>query len=306
MMVIVKLAGGFGNQMFQYAAGINLASQLDCECKFDLDWFKSHDAHNGFELDRVFNLNLPIATLKDKKQTFGMYKTFIKLLGDKLLSSRLNFFRPHFLLTEDRFSHILNLKSISNNLYMVGYWQSGKYFSDVEHEIRELFSFKYPVNNSTKYWQNLIQECPNSVSLHVRRGDYISDHKSAAAMGLCTLSYYKGAIKNIQNKIEGSYFFIFSDDLVWARETFDFLPEVYFVDGNKSSDSCLDMYLMSLCSHHILANSSFSWWGAWLSRHNQQVVIAPNPWFNSSVQGDDICPKEWTLLDKNSGVLLSD
>ena len=305
-MVIVKLAGGLGNQMFQYAAGINLASQLNCECKFDLDWFKSHDVHNGFELDRVFNLNLSIATLNDKQQTFGIYKPLIMLFGDRLYSRKLNFLRPNFLLTEDGFSNIFYHKNIPNDLYMVGYWQSETYFPDVERKVRELSSFKYPVNNSTKHWQNLIQQCPNSVSLHVRRGDYISDHKSAAAMGLCTLAYYKSAVKNIQNRIKEPYFFIFSDDSVWARETFDFLPEVYFVDGNDISDSCLDMYLMSLCSHHILANSSFSWWGAWLAKHNQQVVIAPNPWFNSSVQSNDICLREWILLDKHSGVLLND
>jgi hypothetical protein len=305
-MVIVKLAGGLGNQMFQYTAGINLASHLNCECKFDLDWFKSHDAHNGFELDHVFNLNLSIATLKDKKQTFGIYKTLIRLIGDRLFSKKLNFLRPNFLITEDRFTNILHPKNTPHDLYMVGYWQSEKYFLDVEYKIRELFSFKYPVNNSTKHWQNSIQECPNSISLHVRRGDYISDHKSAAAMGLCTLAYYKGAIKDIQSKIKEPYFFIFSDDLIWAREAFDFLPEACFVDGNKGSDSCLDVYLMSLCSHHILSNSSFSWWGAWLAKRNQQVVIAPNPWFNSSVHGNNICPIDWTLLDKNSGVLLSD
>lgn len=305
LMIIVKLAGGLGNQMFQYAAGIALAERLCCECKFDLDWFSSNNIHNGFELNRVFNLDLPVATLKDKKQVFGMYEVLIKFLGNRFFSRKISFLQPKFLLTEDKYESFLDPNLLNCNLYMVGYWQSEYYFFKKNSKIKRDFTIKFPINDLTQNWINLISEQSSSVSIHIRRGDYVSDEKSFIAMGVCSLSYYKEAIALMIRQIDNPVFFVFSDDLNWAKEQFGFIQNAYFIEGNSGSDSCLDMHLMSLCSNHILANSSFSWWGAWLAHNENQVVIAPFPWFNSiQLSRHPITLKNWIVLDKISGALL--
>jgi hypothetical protein len=309
-VIIVKISGGLGNQMFQYAAGIALAKSLGAECKFDVDWFNDKKAHNGLELSQVFNVNLPIATASDKKNIFSFYFYIYYFLGEKIFNKRFSFLNFKFLLSEIESNK--NYKDYCNNnskknLYMSGYWQGEVYFKKIINQLRSEFYFSKKLNLSTKNWLDTIKKCPNAVSLHIRRGDYISDKKSANIMGNCSLDYYNSSINILNKKTNNPIFFIFSDDLEWAKKNLLIDNyQVYFVDGNIGKDSSLDMLLMSACSHHIIANSSFSWWGAWLGKSENQVVVAPNPWFfKTGKLGNKLYSNHWILLDKVSGRTIS-
>jgi hypothetical protein len=300
-MIIVKIAGGLGNQMFQYAAGIALAEKLGMECKFDLDWFDNHHIHNGLELSSVFNLKLPVASSADKKLVFGFFQFIYQWLGDKLFSKKLSFLRRPFLLLEGDYDHYYSHHIFSKHIYMVGYWQGEIYTLKSDG----MFVFSRILNDATQKWLKTIQNRASSVSLHVRRGDYISDKKSANAMGTCTIDYYQAAINLMANQLEEPIFFIFSDDLNWCRESLAINHPVHYVDGNIGDHSSFDMLLMSACRHHIIANSSFSWWGARLAKSKKQIVIAPKPWFNTATENEDkLYCDEWIVLDKYSGKIL--
>jgi hypothetical protein len=136
----------------------------------------------------------------------------------------------------------------------------------------------------------------NAVSLHVRRGDYVKNPKTTATHGLCSLDYYHTAIRYIYETVEQPYFFIFSDDMAWVKEHLKIDAPCQYVDHNQGKESFNDMHLMSLCKHHIIANSSFSWWGAWLNSSPEKIVIAPNKWFANQNNIKDLLPNDWVTL----------
>ena len=137
----------------------------------------------------------------------------------------------------------------------------------------------------------------NSVSVHIRRGDYISNKDTNALLGVCPMDYYDRAIAYIVERVVNPCFYFFSDDIAWVRRTFSLPFQSRFVDHNSGRQSFNDMRLMSLCRHHIIANSSFSWWGAWLGRNGDKTVIAPRRWFRRDIMDlKDLCPDSWVLL----------
>ena len=138
--------------------------------------------------------------------------------------------------------------------------------------------------------------CPLAVSLHVRRGDYVSDPKTKAILGVCSLDYYRAAIAHIAERIESPAFFVFSDDIAWAKANLEIPFPCEYVDHNQGQQSYNDMHLMSLCKHHIIANSSFSWWGAWLNPRKDKIVIAPENWFANNEDAKDLIPPESVKL----------
>ena len=299
-MVIAKLSGGLGNQMFQYACAIAVAEHLECECKFDLDWFDSSTLHNGLEIHKVFGVELPRATLLDTKAVLGWKYPIIMALGSRVLSEKISFLTKQLILTEHAFSGFFEKKAGKEcDVYMAGYWQSEDYFLGQKSKIQSAFKFK--VNADVEQYKNTILNSRHTVSMHIRRGDYVTHKKSNDLLGVCSVDYYRQAAADIEKRVgEKPTYFVFSDDLKWAQEQFGFLEQVVFVSGNEGANSYLDMYLMSLCEHHIIANSSFSWWGAWLSSSNTKMVYAPTPWFNQGKPVKAICPSPWLLLDKNS------
>lgn len=136
-----------------------------------------------------------------------------------------------------------------------------------------------------------------AVSLHVRRGDYVSDARTHAAHGLCSIDYYRAAVRYIIDRVEAPEFFVFSDDIAWARGNLDISHPCHYLDHNRGAESYNDMRLMSLCHHHIIANSSFSWWGAWLNPRDDKIVVAPARWFASGNRRlDDLFPPGWVTL----------
>lgn len=298
-MVIAKLAGGLGNQMFQYACAMAFAEFLKCDCKFDLDWFDHHTLHNGLEIQKVFGLNLIRASALDVRNVLGWKYPFIRVLGSRVLSEKASIITKKLILTENSFTRFLeNGSENAGDVYMVGYWQSEDYFFNYKNRILSFFQFK----NTTiveKYSRQILSST-HSVSIHIRRGDYITDINSNNILGVCSLGYYRDAMFSIEKTIDRDpTYFVFSDDLELVKDQFNFTKNVVFVSGNVGASSYLDMYLMSLCEHHIIANSSFSWWGAWLGTSQNKIVYAPTPWFDNGYTIRPICPKNWLLLDKS-------
>jgi hypothetical protein len=172
---------------------------------------------------------------------------------------------------------------------------SEKYFIDAEKQIRKDFVFKLPMQNENIGLAKKISQV-NAISLHVRRGDYASNPQNIATHGLCSIDYYQAAIKHMVEQVKNPYFFVFSDDSAWVTSNLkiDFLHQ--YVDHNHGKESYNDMHLMSLCKHNIIANSSFSWWGAWLNQNAEKIVFAPKQWFSKSTDTIDLIPSNWIRI----------
>lgn len=180
--------------------------------------------------------------------------------------------------------------------YFEWFFQSEKYFKDFEKEIRQDFEFLIQPSKENKKMIEKITHC-ESVSLHIRRWDYISNPTANAFHGTCNLGYYQKAVDLIKSKVENPVFFLFSDDMDWVKENLKIEDTSYYIDWNTDNKSYEDMRLMSLCNHNIIANSSFSWWWAWLNQNPDKIVIAPSRWFTSNKMNySDIVPDSWVKI----------
>lgn len=284
-MIIIKIIGGLGNQMFQYSFYKSLQSK-GFNVYADLSDFEDYPLHNGYELGRIFNLTVRtpskfILNLFKPNQTKWVFRKLKRVLNLK----------KTYRVEEKEFRFDPSFLSDTNKYYF-GYWQNEGYFHDIADQIKHDFIFPKIVDIENK---TILQKITNtqSVSIHVRRGDYLKDPLLG---NICNLYYYEEAILNINSKIKDTQFFVFSDDMAWCRQNLK-LENVTYIDLNKGKNSYIDMQLMSNCKHNIIANSSFSWWGAWLNNNTNKVVIAPGKWVNN-LDGDDtdICPKNWIKL----------
>lgn len=290
-MVVVKLIGGFGNQMFQYACGKRIALANSVPLKLDTTDF-TETSGRRYDLCHL-NISAEIASGADIKR--------FKKSG--LIRNML--YRAHVVHTpyrenkivRERFFHFdEGVLSSSGDIYLEGYWQSERYFSDIKDVIRREFTFKHvPDSENEKVVKEILRT--NAVSVHVRRGDYVSDPRINQVHGVCATEYYSGAIKRIADSVPRPRFFVFSDDLEWARENLPLDYQVTYVSHNGLSKSYEDLRLMSLCRYHIIANSSFSWWGAWLAPSEGKLVIAPRRWFRVSEHDtSDVLPPAWEKI----------
>lgn len=290
-MICFRMDGGLGNQMFQYAAARSLALKRGTSSLLDITGFADYDSHQGFELGRVFDCAAEIATERDLRNILGWQHSSFALR--QLTHPRLARLRCKELIVEPHFQYWGGLNDVVPESYLVGYWQSEKYFSDVETQIRQDFTFRIPMNGENSAVAAQISSV-NAVSLHVRRGDYVSNAKAAATHGLCTIDYFQEAIKYISSKTSSPHFFVFSDDISWVKCNLHIDYSHQYIDHNYGSQSYNDMRLMSLCKHHIIANSSFSWWGAWLNSSSNKLVITPKNWFAGRGKNtSDLIPSAW-------------
>lgn len=292
-MVISNIIGGLGNQMFQYAAGRALSLARGQLLHLDISGFANYGLHQGFELQRVFNCPVAIATEDEVHAILGwQFSSGIRRI---VARPSLAVFRSRDFVVEPHFHYWSEIRNVPQDCYLVGYWQSEKYFKDVAAIIRSDFTFKAPLENLNADLAEQIKQV-NAISLHVRRGDYAKNSKTMAIHGLCALDYYRAAIRYVSNQVEHPYFFIFSDDIGWVKDNLKMNFPCQYVEHNHGADSYNDMRLMSLCHHHIIANSSFSWWGAWLNPNPDKIVIAPNKWFVNEGNVEDLFPQDWVTL----------
>ncbi len=283
-MITIKLTGGLGNQMFQYAAALALTKELDTSLNLNITEFEHY---------KLRDYMLECYTL-DKSVTIS------KSQRPKFLNKLLNKLPHPNLFVESHFHYDTAFPNLKDGTTLQGYFQSEKYFSNIEKSIRQNFSLKNPLTKNSAKTKKLIIDTPVPVSLHLRRGDYVSDAKTQSTHGCTSQNFYIRSI-DIITKIYGAKakFFIFSDDPEYAKSAFSFCKNKYIVEGNNDKPY-EDMYLMSCCEHNILANSSFSWWGAWLNENKQKIVIAPRQWFSRKTilekSTADLFPDGWITL----------
>lgn len=297
-MITVKLYGGLGNQMFQYAAGLALALRVGTQLRLDTSWFAvphKNVTPRDYELSLFPNIQEPCGAFFKfyHNHRSGKMQRLIKLFHFDYEISLLDLCYEG---NQDWTEYLLSTGKKQHNLF--GYWQSEKYFPDQEEPVRHAFDFpELTGKQNLEFLQRTKYE--NVVSVHVRRTDYVFINGKYDPSGVvCTKDYYTEASKVIRNKNERKVVFaIFSDDMDWCRENLDFGSEVIYVDWNKGKQSFRDMQLMSMCSHHIIANSSFSWWGAWLNRSKEKTVIAPAKWIKGNDPFEKLhCPESWIRI----------
>lgn len=292
-MVIANIIGGLGNQMFQYAAGRALSLARGQPLELDISGFKGYELHYGFELQRVFDCPVKTDTSTALRNILGWQCA----PGIKQMLARpsMKAFRRNTFVVEPHFHYWPGIMNVPQDCYLVGYWQSEKYFRSISSVIRTDFTFKTPlVNRNAKLAEQIGQV--NAVSLHVRRGDYAKNPRTNATHGLCSLDYYQAAIQYIADRVEQPCFFIFSDDIAWVKDNLKMDFPCQYVDHNQGAESYNDMRLMCLCQHQIIANSSFSWWGAWLNPGPEKIVVAPQKWFANGNNIKDLFPQGWVKL----------
>ncbi len=296
--------GGLGNQMFQYATGFAIAKREGVPLKIDLSFLNntSNNVNHTLRQYELACLNISSSLIHEKQlKKFLKFAHLYNHIGiskiDKILFKNLlsipkiySYHGAEFM--DDIFEY-------GSNCMIDGYWQSEKYFNNIKIQLLKEFTFNDNVIAENEFLVSEIKSC-TSISLHVRRGDYVTNKDANNFHGTCTLNYYKNAIQYIKSKIANPYFYIFSDEPDWARKNLE-LNDIDFkiIEGNFGNKSHNDMFLMSCCCHNIIANSSFSWWAAWLNNYSGKIVVAPKQWFSNEIQNNltkDLIPNTWLRI----------
>ncbi|SFC74723.1 alpha-1,2-fucosyltransferase [Butyrivibrio sp. YAB3001] len=287
-MIIVNLVGGLGNQMFQYAfmrdlehVGKNVILHRDYTDE-TIKNLKYNEIFDVFGIERKY-------VSHDEAVRFLGYNRPIK----KLLYQHFHITSKRHIQEKDRGKYSREYYKYDDG-YFDGYWQSYKYFSDIQLDIQRVFT---PVLKPNKKCQDMIekiQKDDSSVAVHMRLGDYTTEVNRKIYGDICTPAYYKAAFEYMQSHIVSPVFYVFSNDLSAAKSFFND-EKVVFVDCNDISEAWADMHLMSLCKNNIIANSSFSWWGAYLNKNKDKIVVAPAKWKNTD-EMPDICPSDWIRI----------
>ena len=280
--------------MFQYAAGRALADRLGTELLSDTRAFEHALAFQAYTRRAYalapFKLRARLATARDLKN----WPVWPIEIGLRLPLVRPLFRRWHF---ESGISYDPGVQTLREPVCLVGYWQSERYFRDAAEGIRADFALREPLRDANAELLKLAR-APASVGLHVRRGDFASLDNAMQVHGLCSIAYYRRAIGLVRERWPECRFLVFSDDPAWARAELPLDPSAVFVAGNEASPEC-DLALMSACRHHIIANSSFSWWAAWLGYSPEQMVVAPTPWYaNPQLDARDLAVSRWRYISR--------
>lgn len=287
-MIITSICGGLGNQLFEYSFSLYLKKNLPYLNHYlDISWFDFNKMHSGFLLEDVFNINAEYV----KKSDIENFKkdTFLKRLRNRVKLTKFQ------LVPEKRFSSVEQIKTNKNYLFS-GYWQNSDYVEAVKDTLNKKLRFNLVFNPNEEKQIEMIQKS-FSVSLHLRRGDYLSPENKAKFIGSCTNEYYQAAMKYFLIKYPEILFFVFSDDTEYAINMFKKSKNVKIME--KHEKDSFDLFYMSLCKHNIIANSSFSWWAAWLNKNPNKEIICPSKWFNYDDISSNIQKENWIKIDRN-------
>ena len=302
MIIIVRINGGLGNQMFHYAMGLAISVLNKTDLLLDVSSLKStekEETKREFLLP-YFNVDIKIAENKDFSR-MKIPNTQKTNLFSRIRRWEVRFresFRPlheRKFIAEPYFNFCPDILKIKNDCYLSGAWQSEKYFKDIESLVRESFTLKNSPTVKTEALIEKVSGC-NSVSIHIRRKDYVNIQKTNRLHGICSLEYYNQAVDLICKKVNNPIFFIFSDDIDWAKANLKINCPLFYV-SDKNTPDYEELIIMSNCKHNIIANSSFSWWGAWLNKNENKIVITPKEWFSvKNINTDDLIPKDWLII----------
>jgi hypothetical protein len=295
-LVVARLIGGLGNQMFQYAAGLALALQHGVELRLDVSGFEAYPKRR-YELG-----SFPIRGTPASEAELACFGSCRPKVEPRWLARARRLVRidrkrgPSPVYREPHFHFDAGVRDLNPTVYLDGYWQSEKYFADSAGLLRQEFAPLAPLEPENAAMADRI-DAVNAVSLHVRRGDYVNEPDISRFHGICSVDYYQSAVKYIAERAGDIHLFVFSDDQDWVRDNLHFTPPTTIVAANPPDRGFRDMQLMARCRHHVIANSSFSWWGAWLNPSPDKIVVAPRRWFAASTNDTrDLLPEAWVRL----------
>ena len=285
-MIYVRIRGGLGNQLFQYSAARSLADRLNVNLGLDT---REYNAGSPFEMGlKHFNIRAefnPKGLIKHRKNGFSKY------ILDIALGNHKNVYKE----TNLSFNNLFH--SLPNKTYLKGYWQSEKYFENNQKNIfKDLQIIAPQSKKNIKISENISKT--NSVSLHIRRGDYVTNSAYNMKHGTCSLDYYKKSVDYLSKSLNKNFtIFAFSDDPEWVFKNLKLPMDIQFIEHNSSKKNYEDLRLMSQCNHNIIANSSFSWWGAWLNKSPKRTIISPKKWYvDKNIKNIDIIPNNWIKI----------
>lgn len=285
-MVSFYAQGGLGNQLFQYAAARQIAHRTATQVEVDTSWYdkvRSNVTPRTFELYGVF---------KDLQPLPPRRRAVLKIASSRFGRALPRFMRAS-VIRETNFSYSEQLLHATGASHIVGYWQSERYFTGVADAIRsELSALTDGICNAELLE---ITRRANTVAVHVRRGDYVTNSSAAAHHGTCSPAYYSAAISSLSAELPDPHYVVFSDEIEWARTNLTMPVGTTYVEATASVPPIRDILLMASCAHNIIANSSYSWWGAWLGNPKRNV-IAPQVWFSSRRETPDLLPSHWKTL----------
>lgn len=289
-MIITRLIGGLGNQLFQYAVGRHLAEIHKTELKINTSGFETYKLHKyslwPFNIQENFASSQEIESLTAQERVGG------ESMLARVLRKTLKPAKTH-IREKELFSFDPKILRLPDGVYLDGYWQTEKYFVDITGIIRQEATVKFQQTGKDKGLADMIAST-ESVSLHIRRGDYVSNPKTKQVHGICGIDYYARCVEHIAQIVKNPHFFIFSDDSEWVRTNLKLPYPNTLVDHNDADKNYEDLRLMSQCRYNIIANSSFSWWGAWLNPRKNKLVLAPKRWLaKRGVSYVDIIPARW-------------
>lgn len=293
-MIVIKLQGGLGNQMFQYAVAAILAKINKTKVVIDDSIFNLKEKTLGYT-PRDFELSIFEKSFNFAKNSDLFLFEKPSVLNEIKRRIKLNYLK---IIIEQPFSYLPDLLKTKSPAYLKGYFQSFQYFFEFENFVRDLF--KFSTDNLSQENLDLIPilKNKNTIAIHVRRGDYVSDTITNQFHGTCSMEYYLKGITAVTSKIKNPILVFFSDDSDWITNNFENLPyDKIFITHNRGLNSWIDMYLMSICSHNIIANSSFSWWAAWLNSNKKKIIVAPKHWFGEvKIDLKLILPDGWIAI----------
>jgi hypothetical protein len=284
--VISRLHGGLGNQLFQYAVGRAVALRTGAELLLDTRQFTESNpfqydlGHFAIQARVASEAELPPA--KNRPIAYALWRTFGR--------------SPRFI-REQKLGFNERIETIGDDCYLHGYFQSQRYFEDIAPTLWSDLAFKQAIDGDNARMAERIKSGP-SVSMHIRRGDYVANAKAQATHGSTDLAYYQRALDEVRARSDQDpVVYLFSNDPDWVRENMKLDAELVPVAINDGRTAHEDLRLMSLCDHNIITNSTFSWWGAWLNPSHGKIVVAPAKWFASEkLSNPDITPPGWLRL----------
>ena len=282
--------GGLGNQMFQYALGRRLALERSVPLKLYLDWFDKVDDRR-YELDQL-NINAEIASYEEFFRLKYFSRNWFTRKVYKAYQFVLLYYHKRYVIEKYEGEFDPKIHNVPRSAFLLGYWQSEQYFKPIEAIIRQDFSPSIKFTKETQALAEKMKRRTNSVSVHIRRSDYMH----LPGFLVLPIDYHLRAAAYINQRVSSPHFYIFSDDIEWARENLKLNGRMTFIEPSAGGKDFPDMHLMSQCRHHINANSSFSWWGAWIGEQPDSIVIAPKRWFTDKPYPKDMIPERWIKL----------
>jgi hypothetical protein len=295
-MIIAEIFAGLGNQMFQYAAARAVSATFNVPLKLNANGFHS-DTHRRFELHH-FRISAGMATDREIDAFMNPRDTVYDRVTNRLKPAA----QRRQVIREEHFRYEDELAAATAHTYLFGHWQSERYFRSQAAAIRRDFAFAQPAEGENQACEEQIRRTPHAVSLHIRRTDYLSH----PLMYPCPVAYYEAAIQTVLARVGTPHFFVFSDDPAWSKQHVR-IPApcgATYVTHNRGENSYEDLRLMRACAHHVISNSTFAWWGAWLNADPGKLVVAPRQWFREGAlwyngevaDARDVLPESWIKI----------